>query len=126
MSVAIAVKALRDRLGELNEEKERIEETISILENVHLSNQNGEERIGADFHGGKPVQKKERKPRSSGVGANVLAYIREHGESNTADVAKALGLEASQVAQALTAGKKKGLFESLGRGVWKVGAGVVA
>lgn len=117
MSVEVAVNALRSRMTELLAEKEHIQNALDALT---CSNGSPAEPKPVNKVPVAVKEKKERKPRDVGVSRNVLAYIREHGESNTADVAKALGLEASQVAQALTAGKKKGLFESLGRGVWKL------
>ena len=114
MSVAVAVEALRGRLVELAAEEDRIESALLTL-NGH---------VGAPlFPETEPVavkEKKERKPRTTGIGVVVADYMKDGKEYKSADVATALGLESMQVAQVLTAGKKKGKFVSVGRGVWKV------
>lgn len=111
MSVQVAVDALKGRLAELASEKAQIESALSAL------NGQAEPSIPVPAPS-KPS--KARKPRTTGVAAAVENYLREHGPSSAADIAKALDLKAPQVSQTLTQGKKKGKFANEERGMWKV------
>ena len=129
-SVAHHVEAAENRISQLRDAIATHAAEVEVLKGIVAAAQ----RVfanPAEQQNGKPSESVQRrhaiqkpKERRLGIAEDVVSYLSGKEDGVTVDmIAESINCTKQQVSQALVAGKKKGRFKIVSRGVWAIAKG---